>query len=517
MSGFVSIVGAGPWDPGLLTLAGAERLSRADVVIADYLVNPALLTHCRPEATVLQRVAGPHGGRKLDQDAVNELMVEHASAGKHVVRLKGGDPMVFGRGAEEARYLRAHGIDYEFVPGVSASIAAPEAAGIPITHRDHTPAFCVVSGFEAYDKAGLSVEWEHLAKSAGTLVLLMSVKNCGVNAEKLIAAGRDATTPAAVVRWGTRGIQRTVVATLSTIGEAVARENIRPPAVMVVGDVVDRRADIHWAEQRPLFGKRVVVTRARHQAAPLLQRLAAQGADAVAFPCLDVAPPEDPGVLDDAVRRVADVDGVVLSSPNGVAAFFESLARCELDVRVLAGKHVAAIGTGTASRCRARGLRPDVVPTLARAEGLIDALRERGLLGKHWLHVRADEGRDLLAAAVREAGGTFDLVVGYRTIRPEVPPLLLRSLLEPAAGGEGVDAICFASGKTARHFLETLTQAHGEATAREVLAQARVIALGDVTRAAIEALNVRVDTVAAEPTDAGMLAAVIDQIGVREP
>jgi uroporphyrinogen III methyltransferase/synthase len=504
----------------LLTLAGAERLSRADVVIADYLVNPALLTHCRADATIFQRVAGPHpnqwGERKLDQDTVNALMVEHASAGKHVVRLKGGDPMVFGRGAEEARYLREHGVGFELVPGVSASIAAPEAAGIPITHRDHTPAFCVVSGFEAYDKAGLSVEWEHLAKSAGTLVLLMSVKNCAVNAEKLVAAGRDPSTPAAVVRWGTRGIQRTVVGTLSTIGEVVAREKIRPPAVMVVGDVVDRRADIHWAEQRPLFGKRVVVTRAQSQAAPLLQMLAAQGADAVAFPCLEVAPPEDIAALDAAVRSVVDVDGLVLSSPNGVTAFFESLARCELDVRALAGKNVAAIGTGTARRCEARGLRPDIVPTVARAEGLIEALREHGRLGGHWLHVRADEGRDLLPNAVREAGGTFDLVIGYRTIRPHIPPLLLRSLLDPEDGGEGVDAICFASGKTARHFLETMSEAHTEARARQLLERARVIALGDVTRAAIEALNVRVDTVAAHPTDAGMLEAVIAQIGAPE-
>lgn len=513
MSGFVSIVGAGPWDPGLLTLAGQERLSRADVVIADYLVNPALLTHCRPDAIVLQRVAGPHEGLRLDQAAINALMVEHAQAGRYVVRLKGGDPMVFGRGAEEARHLRQHDVGFEFVPGVSASVAAPEAAGIPITHRDHTPAFCVVSGFEAYDKAGLSVEWEHLAKCAGTLVLLMSVKNCARNAEKLIAAGRAPTTPAAVVRWGTRGIQHTVVATLATIGDAIEREQVRPPAVMVVGDVVDRRADIHWAEQRPLFGKRVVVTRAHPQAGPLLQLLAAEGADAVAFPCLEVAPPEDVAALDDAVGRVREYDGLVLSSPNAVAAFFDALARCELDVRALAGKQVAAIGTGTAHRCREHGLRPDVVPEVARAEGLIEALRGRDLLGARWLHVRADEGRDLLARAVQDAGGALDLVIGYRTVRPEVPPLLLRSLLDPADGGEGFDAVCFASGKTARHFLETVSAAHGEARARELLSRGRVIALGDVTRAAIEALDVRVDTVAASPSDRSMLAAVIDQIG----
>lgn len=510
--GFVALVGAGPWDPELLTLAAVERLARADVVIVDYLVNPATLVHCRPDVQVFQRATGPHGerGELLEQREVNQLMVEHAKAGRYVVRLKGGDPMMFGRGAEEASHLRAHGIEFEFVPGVSSPIAAPEAAGIPITHRDHTPSVSFVSGYEAYEKAGLAVAWEHLANSAGTLVLMMSVKNARRNAERLIAAGRSPETPTAVVRWGTRGIQRTVVGTLADIADRIAEAGIRAPAVMIVGEVVRLREQISWFERRPLFGKRVVVTRAAGQAGGLVNLLASRGADAVAIPCLEFAPAsvEDQQALDRALADLHAYAGVIVSSPNGVDALFAGLARVQLDVRVFAGKQVAAIGTGTAEAMLQRGLRADLVPDEARSEGLIDALRDRGLLGARWLQLRADEGRPLLAAAVAEAGGELELIVGYRTVRPRVSSLLLNSLLPIERGGEGVDAVCFASGRTARYFLELLSETHDDAVARELLAGAKVVAIGPVTAAAIEALGLRVDAVANEQSERGLADAV---------
>jgi uroporphyrinogen III methyltransferase/synthase len=517
VTGFVSIVGAGPWDPELLTLAGRDRLARADVVIADYLVNPALFVHCRADVHLYQRTEGPHGGAHgepvPDQDAINRLMVERAKTGLYVVRLKGGDPMVFGRGAEEAEVLVAAGIPFEFVPGVSAAIAAPEAAGIPVTHRDHTPCVSLVSGYEAYEKGGRAVDWEHLARGTGTLVLMMSVRNCRQNAERLIAAGRDPATPTAVIRWGTRGIQRTIVSTLGQIADRVEAEALRPPAVMVVGSVVDLRRTAQWFERRPLFGRRVVVTRARHQASDLLQLLAGQGADAVAVPCLDVAPPVDLEALTTAAHRLDELDGIILSSPNGVRAWFDALAGLNLDVRVLHGKCIAAIGTGTANACWERGIRADVVPSAARSEGLVEALATRGLLDRRWLHVRADEGRDLLGEAIRGAGGTYHLVIGYRVIRPKVPAMLTRSLLPVEHGGEGADAICFASGKTARHFVDLLVEAHGDALARDVLARAKLIALGPVTAGALEAMDLRVDAVAAGLTDDAMLAAVLQALG----
>lgn len=514
MPGLVSIVGAGPWDPELLTLAGRDRLARADVVVADYLVNPALLMHCRPDVQLYQRTHSPHssdahGQPVADQDEIHRLLVARAGAGLHVVRLKGGDPMVFGRGAEEAQVLREAGIAYEFVPGVSASIAAAEAAGIPVTHRDHSPSVTIASGYEAYEKGGRSVDWEHLARGTGTLVLMMSVKNCRENAERLIAAGRDPGTPSALIRWGTRGIQRTVVAPLGQLADRVDAEGIRPPAVMIVGSVVDLRGTIQWFEQRPLFGRRVVVTRATQQAGELIHMLAAHGADAVAFPCLAIAPPPDLEAVVHAVRALDDVDGVILSSPNGVRAWFDALASTSVDVRILHGKCIAAIGTGTANACWERGIRPDIIPHVARAEGLVEELRARDMLARRWLHVRADEGRDLLGEAITAAGGRYQLVIGYRVIRPPVPAMLTRSLLPPERGGEGCDAICFASGKTARHFLETMQEAHGEALTRELLAHARVLALGPVTAAAIAALGVRVDHVADATDDCAMLASVL--------
>lgn len=512
MSGFVSLVGAGPWDPELLTLAARDRLERADVVIVDYLVNPAVLLHCRPGAEILQRARGPHGGTggQLDQRRVNALMVEHAQAGRYVVRLKGGDPMVFGRGAEEASYLRERGVEFEFVPGVSSPIAAPEAAGIPITHRDHTPSVSFVSGYEAYEKAGLAVAWEHLANSAGTLVLMMSVGHARDNAERLIAAGRSPTTPTAVVRWGTRGIQRTVVGTLADIADRIAEAGIRAPAVMIVGEVVELRDRIAWYERRPLFGRRVVVTRAAGQATGLVNVLAAAGADAVAFPCLEFAPAleADQRALDRALANLREYAGVIVSSPNGVDALVAGLARARLDARAFAGKQVAAIGTGTAEALIQRGLVPDLVPDQARSEGLIDTLRERGLLGVRWLQLRADEGRDLLAKAILEAGGSLELIVGYQTVRPRLPAMLLSSLLPVDRGGEGFDAICFASGRTARHFLEIFGEAHGDDVARDLLSRAKVIAIGPVTAAAIEALGVRVDAVANEQSERGLAEAV---------
>lgn len=514
-SGFVSLVGAGPWDPELLTLAARERLRQADVVIADYLVNPAVLVHCKRDAEILQRVRGNQEGPRLPQARINELLVEYAKAGRYVVRLKGGDPMMFGRGAEEATHLRSFGVPFEFVPGVSSPIAAPEAAGIPITHRDHTPSVSFVSGYEAYQKAGLTVAWQHLANSAGTLVLMMSVKNARANAQRLVEAGREPSTPAAVVRWGTRGIQQTVVGTLADIADRMEAAGIRAPSVMVVGDVVGLREQIAWLEQRPLFGRRVVVTRATRQAGGLITRLARAGADPVAFPCLDFveAAPEQRAALDAALAGRDRYDGLIISSPNGAEALFAALRRADLDVRALAHLEVAAIGTGTASRCLEGGLRPDVVPERARSEGLIDALRDRGRLRGKWLHVRADEGRDLLGDAVRTAGGTLDLVVGYRTVRPEVSKLLLHSLRPIADGGEGYDAIGFASGRTARHFLETTREVFGDDAARAHLAAAKVVAIGPVTRDAIAALGVRVDGVADRPDEDGMVQTIIELIG----
>ncbi|MFV8753606.1 uroporphyrinogen-III C-methyltransferase [Nannocystaceae bacterium ST9] len=512
--GLVSLVGAGPWDPELLTLAGRDRLARADVVVVDYLVNPALLLHCRPDAQIVQRLEGPHEGVRLDQARINELLIEHGLAGRHVVRLKGGDPMMFGRGAEEASVLREHGVPFEFVPGVSSPIAAPESAGIPITHRDHTPSVSFVSGWEAYDKTGLSVAWTHLALSAGTLVLMMSIRNAATNAAKLIAAGRDPSTPTAVIRWGTRGIQQTLVGTLADIAERIAAAGLRPPAVMVVGDVVRVREQIAWLEQRPLHGRRIVVTRAAESSADLARRLAAAGADVAVVPCLEFgpAPADQREALERALADLADYAGVIVSSPRGAEALLEGLARVGRDVRALAGRQVIAIGAATFQACLAGGLRPDLVPTLATSEGLVELLASHRLLDRRWLQVRADEGRDSLAAALRAAGGRLDVIVGYSTLRPRVPELLLESLRPSDEGGEGFDAIVFASGRTAKHFFATLAERFDDAEVRAWVSASQVVTIGPVTAAALVDMGVRVDAVAEQPSDEAIERALFDRL-----
>ncbi len=513
MAGFVSLVGAGPWDPQLLTLAGQDRLARAQCVIADYLVNPALLLHCLPDCEIHQRSTGPSGRMDLEQAATNALMLERAQAGLRVVRLKGGDPCMFGRGGEEAQVLVAAGIEFEFVPGVSAPIAAPQYAGIAVTHRDHTPAVTFVSGWEAYDKAGLGVQWEHLARSAGTIVLLMGVRNARENAARLVAAGRDAATPTAAIRWGTRGIQRTVVATLGTIADAIEREGLRAPAVLVVGEVVGLRGELAWFEKKPLFGRRVVVTRPVESASGWATTLSQAGADVAVVPCLAIAPPDDPAAFDRHVRSVEAFNGVIVSSPAAATAFCDALGRVELDARALAGRQIAAIGSGTAEVLRRRGLRPDLVPHRASSEGLVEAMRERDWLDRAWLHVRADGGRDVLQAAIAEAGGRYVVAASHRTVRPPVHRVVIDGLRPTADGGEGFDVVCVASTKTGRHLLETLAEAWGEDVARQRLAAAKLVVIGEVTAAGLRELGLRVDAIAAEPSDAAMLAAVIEALG----
>lgn len=508
-------MGAGPWDAELLTLAGLRRLQRAEVVLADYLANPNLLLHAPPDAEIVQRERGAGGGPRLRQPELNEMMVQYALAGRYVVRLKGGDPCMFGRGGEEAQVLRAAGIDFEFVPGVSSPIAAPQAAGIPVTHRDHTPAVTFVSGYEAYEKAGLHVEWEHLARSAGTIVLMMSVKNARENAQRLVAAGRDPATPAAVIRWGTRGIQRTVVGRLDDIADRIEAAGIRAPSVLVVGHVVSLRDELAWFERRPLFGRRVVVTRTPEASDALTQGLAAQGADVAWFPCLRIVPPTDPAgsraAIVDALRA-RTLDGILLTSVHGVRACFDALAEASLDVRSLAGIRVAVVGSATEAACRGRGIVPDLVADPQTSEGLAQTLSAAQLLRQRWLHVSADEVRSVLRTEVEAAGGSYRQVVGYRATRPAVPETLVRSLLPPEEGGEGFDAIGFASGKTVRHFLESVDAWLEPGTGMRLLQRSRIVSIGPVTTAALRGLGLEVAAEARTPDDEALALAFAEAL-----
>ena len=364
--GKVYLVGAGPGDPGLITVKGMECLNQADVVIYDHLASAKLLKYAREDAETI--CAGKqHGSHTLPQDEMNKLMIEKARQGHTVVRLKGGHPFIFGRGGEEAEALAAERIPFEVVPGITSAIAAPAYAGIPLTHRKYTASVGIVTGHEDSTKPDSTVDWSKLATGVGTLVILMGVKNLAKIVEKLISAGRDPKTPVALVRWGTTPQQTTLVGTLETIVAQAETAKLKPPVAIVVGEVVKLREKLNWFEKRPLFGKTVVVTRTREQASELVARLSAAGADCLECPTIRVVPPQDWHPLDEAINALDSYDWLVFTSVNGVCFFFDRLYEKGKDVRALKDVRTATIGPVTAKRLRDFGLKSDIMPQTYRA------------------------------------------------------------------------------------------------------------------------------------------------------
>ncbi len=464
MTGRVYLVGAGPGDPGLLTARALELVARADVILYDRLIPATALANARADA-VLAYVGKQGGGSSMPQGEIDALVVEHARAGRTVVRLKGGDPFVFGRGGEEARALRAAGIPYEVVPGVTAGLAAPACAGIPVTHRDRASAVALVTGHEDPDKPESALDWPALAAFPGTLVFYMGVRQLARIAEELRTAGRAAEEPVAVVEQGTLPLQRTVVGALGDIAERAREAAIRAPAITVVGPVVALREELHWFEDRPLAGLRVAVTRARAQASVLAARLRELGADVVETPAIRTVP------LDEAVPLdPAPYDLVCLTSPNGVRALFVRLAAGGRDARALAGKTVVAIGPGTARALREHGVVADVVPEEFVAEALVAALA--GVPARHALVARAQEARDVLPDALRVRGVEVDVVALYETVAQELGE-------REVALARDADYVTFTSSSTVRFFL----QAVGGSDA--VRGRARLVSIGPVTSATL--------------------------------
>ncbi len=507
MSGRVVLVGAGPGDPGLLTVRGQRWLAAADVVVHDYLVHRRLLEFARPDAEIIS-VGRSHGDdERLSQPAIEELLVARARAGRLVVRLKNGDPFVFGRGGEEAQALRAAGIPFEVVPGVTSAIAAPAYAGIPATHRDHASLVTIATGHQAWAPGGAEPDvpdlpWEALARQGGTLVFVMAVRQLAGVLAALVAAGLDPATPAALVQRGTLGRQRTVEGTAATLAALVRDAGIVPPAVLVVGTVVSLRAQVRWVEERPLFGRRVVVTRPREQAGELARTLEDAGAEVVSFPTIALAPPADPAPLDRAAAAAAGYDWIVFTSANGVRAFFARFAAQGRDVRELARARLAAIGPETAAELDRRMLRPAVVPREYRAEGLLDALAGEDLRGRRILLPRAAGARPVLPDTLAARGATVDEVIAYRAVPPpdaDVPGL--RAAL--AAGS--IDALTFTSSSTVRHFVELVGQGRVAALERVVVA-----CIGPVTAETARDAGLQVHVCPRDYTAAALAAALVD-------
>ncbi|MEE4113333.1 MAG: uroporphyrinogen-III C-methyltransferase, partial [Desulfobacteraceae bacterium] len=445
--GKVFLVGAGPGDPGLITVKGANCVARADVVVYDYLASPILLAHANPNAEMIY-VGKKGGDHTLPQDGINALIVDKAKQGNVVARLKGGDPFIFGRGGEEAEVLVAAGIPFEVVPGVTAAIGASAYAGIPLTHRDYTSDVAFVTGHEDPTKAESSVDWHALATGIGTLVFFMGVKNLPTIVTHLVANGRSSETPTAVIRWGTTPKQRTVTATLGTIVDETQKAGIKAPAIIIVGRVVNLRKTMQWFENRPLMGRRIVVTRAREQASDLVQQLTEYGAECIQCPTIQVGPPPDWAGLDGAIATLDQYRWIVFTSVNGVDYFFRRLFENGLDVRALGHIHTAAIGPATADRLGTWGLKSDIIPKTYRAESVVEAFTAKPIKGSRVLLPRAMEARSVLPVELTRMGATVDEVTAYATRQAENSAADLITRLTDGA----IDMITFTSSSTVKNF-----------------------------------------------------------------
>ena len=497
MNGKVYLVGAGPGDAGLLTLRAAELIERADLVALDALVSQDIAARI-PKTTEVVYVGKRASAHALPQDQINQLLVTEAKKGKTVVRLKGGDPFVFGRGGEEAEELLAAGVPVEIVPGISSSIAGPAYAGIPVTHRTYATSVTLVTAHEA-DSGSTGIKWPALAQLDGTIVFMMGFANLPSICHKLIEYGMSGDRGCAVISKATRLDQRTVTGTLRNIEARVAEANLETPALIVVGDVVKLHETLNWFESKPLFGKRVVVTRAREQASELKRLLEEAGAQVLQFPTIAIVPPASWESLD----RVAgsSFDWLIFTSTNGVASFFQRLYALGKDVRSLASTKIAAVGQSTAEDLRARGINPDLVPERFISTELLPLLAEdqRGI---RTAVIRAEEGRDELIAELRRRGGDVHLAVAYRTVAADYDLDELRALI----AADKIDVVTFTSASTVDHFFEKLTDDERS----RVLRRAQVVSIGATTTEAIRRYGRTPDAVAEKATIPAMRDAVLD-------
>ncbi|HYW12021.1 MAG TPA: uroporphyrinogen-III C-methyltransferase [Longimicrobium sp.] len=496
MTGTVYLVGAGPGDPGLLTLRAAELMERADVLVYDALVSPAIMERApRAERVYVGKRGGEH---HRTQDQINAILVDLAGKHRTVVRLKGGDPFVFGRGGEEALVLAQAGIPFEVVPGVTAGIAAPAYAGIPVTQRGMAASVAFVTGHEDPTKPDTDVDWAHLARGVGTVVFYMGVGKMAENFRRLVEHGRAADTPAAAIQWGTYPRQRTVTGTLETLPAIAKEAGIGAPSLIVVGEVVALREPLAWWDRRPLSGRRIVVTRARAQASDLAQALETLGAEVIRFPTIRIVPPADGAPLRAAAAEAGSFDWIVFTSVNGVEHFWSALGEQGRDARALGGVKVCAIGPATAVELGRRGIVPDVVPDEFVAEAALQALEAAdGLRGKRILLPRAEVARAVLPDGLRARGAEVVDVVAYTTMQDGADAERVRGLIDR---GE-VDAVTFTASSTVRNFADLVGADVGGA---------KVASIGPVTSGTARELGLAVDVEAAEYTIPGLVQAIRD-------
>jgi uroporphyrinogen III methyltransferase/synthase len=448
--GIVYLIGAGPGDPGLLTVRGRRCLRRADVVVYDYLVHPAVLAEAAPEAEVVD--AGKRkGAKRFTQEAINALLIDRARQGRVVARLKGGDPFVFGRGGEEALALAEAGVPFEVVPGVSSVVAVPAYAGIPLTHRGAATTVVITTGHEDDSKAGSAIPWEDLALTSGTLVFVMGMTHLAEIADRLRTRGRPPETPVAVIRWGTYPRQQTVIGRLDTIVRDTARLDLQPPGLIVVGEVVRLRERLNWFERRPLFGRTVIVTRAEVQAPDLVERLWDAGADVIEAPAIRVVPPLSWDEVDAAIARLGRYRWVILTSANAATAFLDRVLARGVDARALGGVRVCAIGEKTAGAIRRYGIVADRVAEQSTGEGVVASLGDEDLAGAAILLPRAKVAREVIVDTLASRGAKVDAVAVYETqLMGRVPDQACEALRRQGT------IVTFTSPSTVEGFLNAL-------------------------------------------------------------
>ena len=500
--GIVYLVGAGPGDVGLITVKGLNCLQEADVVVYDRLSSPQLLRYMKQGARRIYvgKLPDRHAMKQAD---INQLLADLAQEGNKVVRLKGGDPCVFGRVGEEVAVLKQHGVPYEIVPGVTSAVAVPAYAGIPVTHRDYASSFCVVTGHENPDKLDEFIEWEQMTQSAGTLLFLMGIGKLRVIAERLMSHGRAADTPVALVRWGTRAEQRTLVGTLATIADEAERAHFESPAVIVVGDVVKLREQLAWAEERPLFGKRVLVTRSRSQASELVKPIEQLGGETYEYPVIEMRAPVSLGkqqAIHQAFIHAQQYQWLVLTSVNGVKYWFQHLQEQGQDIRQWANVRIVTVGPKTAEALREYGVQPDVSAAQYSQEGVWDALRPLISPEERVLLARGDLARPWLKEMLQQHGLLVDEVDLYETVLPEYDDPYLVELLEENA----IHLITFTSSSTVTNLIAALERM-GVPDPVAKLGGAQVVCIGEITARTARDAGLQVTAVAERSTISSMV------------
>ena len=501
MKGKVYLVGAGPGDPGLITVKGLECIKIADVVIYDYLASPSLLKYASAGAEIIY-VGKKGGDHTLSQEGINLLIAEKAQKGLIVTRLKGGDPFIFGRGGEEVEVLTQAGIPFEIVPGVTSAIAAPAYAGIPLTHRKFTSTLAFITGHEDPTKTESSIDWNALAKGIGTIVFFMGVKNLPHITARLMDHGMHSDTPVAVIRWGTTPQQQTVTGTLSTIEKQVRTAGLKAPAIIVVGHVVALRKTMKWFENRPLLGKRIVITRAREQASDLVKHLTDLGGECLEIPTIRVIPPDDFEPLDTAIENISVYDWLIFTSVNGVNAFFDRLFAKGLDVRSLHHLQTAVIGPATSERLLAFGVTSDIIPESYRAESVVAAFANLDITDNKVLLPRAAEARPILPVELSRMGAIVNEVTAYRTQAVyDNADFLLQRLNEGT-----IDIVTFTSSSTVKNFHALIPHKDLERLMQPVV----IACIGPITADTARSLGFDVHLVAQSFTIPGLCNAILE-------